>query len=80
MYYHYSYGNHILIDHGNGYFTLYAHLSKFASGLSVGSVVERGQQIGYIGMTGSATGPHLHYEIRTCKGFNCVTNPLNYYK
>ena len=80
MYYHYSYGNHILVDHGNGYFTLYAHLSKFAPGLSVGSVVERGQQIGYIGMTGSATGPHLHYEIRTCASFNCVTNPLDYYK
>ncbi len=80
MYYHYSYGNHILVDHGNGYYTLYAHLSKFAPGLSVGSVVERGQTIGYIGMTGSATGPHLHYEIRTCASFNCVTNPLNYYK
>ena len=80
MYYHYSYGNHILVDHGNGYFTLYAHLSKFAPGLSVGSVVERGQQIGSIGMTGSATGPHLHYEIRTCASFNCVTNPLDYYK
>lgn len=77
---HWSYGNHILIDHGNGYYTLYAHLSKFASGLGVGSVVERGQQIGSIGMTGSATGPHLHYEIRTCASYSCVTNPLNYYK
>lgn len=80
MYNHYSYGNHIIIDHGNGYYTLYGHMSKFASGLSVGSVVERGQQIGYVGMTGSATGPHLHYEIRTCASFNCVTNPLDYYK
>lgn len=78
--YQWSYGNHILIDHGNGYYTLYAHLSKFASGLGVGSVVERGQQIGSIGMTGSATGPHLHYEIRTCASYSCVTNPLNYYK
>lgn len=80
MNYQWSYGNHILIDHGNGYYTLYAHLSKFASGLGVGSIVERGQQIGYIGMTGSATGPHLHYEIRTCASYSCVTNPLNYYK
>lgn len=80
MNYQWSYGNHILIDHGNGYYTLYAHLSKFASGLGVGSVVERGQQIGSIGMTGSATGPHLHYEIRTCASYSCVTNPLNYYK
>lgn len=77
---HYSYGNYILVDHGNGYYTLYAHMSKFMAGLSVGSVVERGQQIGYIGMTGSATGPHLHYEIRTCEKYSCVTNPLNYYK
>ena len=80
MNYQWSYGNHIIIDHGNGYYTLYAHLSKFASGLGVGSVVERGQQIGSIGMTGSATGPHLHYEIRTCASYSCVTNPLNYYK
>ena len=80
MSYQWSYGNNILIDHGNGYYTLYAHMSKFMAGLSVGSVVERGQQIGYVGMTGSATGPHLHYEIRTCASYSCVTNPLNYYK
>lgn len=80
MKYHYSYGNYVLIDHGNGYYSQYAHLSRFVSGLGVGSVVERGQQVGYIGMTGSATGPHLHYEIRTCAGYNCSTNPLNYYK
>ena len=77
---HYSYGNYILIDHGNGYYSLYAHMSKFVSGLNVGSIVERGQQIGYVGMTGSATGPHLHYEIRTCEKFSCVTNPMDYYK
>lgn len=78
--YHYSYGNYILVDHGNGYYSLYAHMSKFVSGLSVGSVVERGQQIGYVGSTGDSTGPHLHYEIRTCEKFSCVTNPLDYYK
>jgi len=77
---HYSYGNYILVDHGNGYYTLYAHMSRFEPGLSVGSVVERGQTIGYVGMTGSATGPHLHYEIRNCAGYSCVTNPMDYYK
>ncbi len=77
---HWSYGNYILIDHGNGYYSLYAHMSKFAAGLNVGSIVERGQTIGYIGMTGTATGPHLHYEIRTCERYGCVTDPLNYYQ
>ena len=79
MSYHYSYGNHIIINHGNGYYSLYAHMSGFVSGLHVGSIVERGQQIGYVGTTGAATGPHLHYEIRTCEKYSCVTNPLNYY-
>ena len=78
--FHWSYGNYILIDHGNGYYSLYAHMSKFAAGLNVGSIVERGQQIGYIGMTGTATGPHLHYEIRNCERYGCVTNPLDYYQ
>lgn len=78
--YHWSYGNYILVDHGNGYYSLYAHMSKFAAGLNVGSIVERGQTIGYIGMTGTATGPHLHYEIRTCERYGCVTDPLNYYQ
>ena len=79
MSYAYNYGNHIFVDHGNGFYTVYAHMSGFVSGLHVGSVVERGQQIGYVGATGYATGPHLHYEIRTCEKFGCVTNPLNYY-
>ena len=79
MSYAYNYGNHIFVDHGNGYYTVYAHMSGFVSGLHVGSVVERGQQIGYVGATGYATGPHLHYEIRTCERFACVTNPLKYY-
>lgn len=75
----YNYGIHMIVDHGNGYYTLYAHMSGFASGLHVGSVVERGQQIGYVGATGYATGPHLHYEIRTCAKYACVTDPRKYY-
>ena len=75
----YSYGNHIIIDHNNGFYTLYAHMNGFSSGLSVGSVVSRGQLIGYVGMTGYATGPHLHFEIRVgCSRYSCVTNPWPY--
>lgn len=74
-----SYGYHIIINHNNGYYSVYAHMSGFAKGLKVGSVVERGQVIGYVGSSGWATGPHLHYEIRTCSKYSCVTNPLSYY-
>ena len=78
--YTYSYGNYIMINHNNGYYTLYAHMSGFANGLSVGSTVSRGQVIGYVGSSGWATGPHLHYEIRNCSRYACITNPLNYYR
>lgn len=74
-----SYGYHIMINHNNGYYSLYAHMSSFAKGLKVGSVVERGQVIGYVGSSGWSTGPHLHYEIRTCSKFSCVTNPMRFY-
>lgn len=75
----YSYGNHIIIDHNNGYYSLYAHMNGFAKNLSIGSVVSRGQIIGYVGMTGYATGPHLHFEIRVgCSRYSCITNPLPY--
>ena len=76
----YSYGKHIIINHNNGYYTVYAHLSGFNNNLSVGSTVSRGQVIGYVGSSGWATGPHLHYEIRTCEKYACITNPLNYYR
>ena len=59
-----GYGNTIIIQHGTRYSTLYAHLSKYRSGLKTGSKVKQGQTIGYIGSTGLATGPHLHYEFR----------------
>lgn len=73
-----SYGYHIIINHNNGYYSVYAHMSGFAGGLRVGSVVERGQLIGYVGSSGWATGPHLHFEIRTCEKYGCVVNPENY--
>jgi murein DD-endopeptidase MepM/ murein hydrolase activator NlpD len=57
-----GYGNVIEIDHGGGFVTVYGHLSRFAA-LKPGARVTRGQTIGYVGMTGLATGPHLHYEF-----------------
>jgi murein DD-endopeptidase MepM/ murein hydrolase activator NlpD len=59
-----GYGNTIIVQHGNRYSTLYGHLSRFKSGESTGSSIKQGQVIGYVGMTGLATGPHLHYEFR----------------
>jgi len=56
-----GYGREILIDHGNGFTTMYGHLSQIK--VVVGQEVKRGQIIGAIGMTGKATGPHLHYEV-----------------
>lgn len=58
-----DYGNCVIIDHGNGYQTLYAHLSSIS--VSAGSSVSSGQTVGAIGSTGLATGPHLHFEIRS---------------
>jgi murein DD-endopeptidase MepM/ murein hydrolase activator NlpD len=58
-----GYGNCAIIKH-NQYSTLYGHMLKFASGIKNGSYVQQGQVIGYVGMTGRATGPHLHYEFR----------------
>lgn len=76
----YDYGNYIMINHNNGYYSLYAHMSGFNKDISVGSTVSRGQIIGYIGSTGWSTGPHLHFEIRNCPRHACTTNPLNYYR
>jgi murein DD-endopeptidase MepM/ murein hydrolase activator NlpD len=58
-----SYGNYIRIRHNGDYQTAYAHMSRFAKGLVKGEKVKQGQVIGYVGATGRATGPHLHYEI-----------------
>ncbi len=58
-----GYGNVIILKHKNGIKTVYGHLSRFAKGLRVGQKVEQGEIIGYVGMSGLATGPHLHYEF-----------------
>jgi len=58
-----GYGNVIVLKHNNGVSTVYGHLSRFAAGLKRGEKVAQGEIIGYVGMTGVATGPHLHYEF-----------------
>ncbi len=68
-----DYGWYVVIDHGNGLKSLYAHLSAF--NVNLGDAVKRGQQVGAVGTTGRATGPHLHFEVR----YNDrLVNPLNY--
>ncbi|MDI5886453.1 MULTISPECIES: M23 family metallopeptidase [Flavobacterium] len=69
-----GFGNHIVIRHGFGYETLYAHLSKYKA--RAGQRVKRGDIIGYVGSTGRSEGPHLHYEVHKDKK---VVNPLNFY-
>lgn len=69
-----GYGNHIIIDHGYGYQTLYAHMSSFK--VRQGQSITRGQVIGFVGNTGTSVAPHLHYEV--LKNDNKV-NPINYY-
>lgn len=69
-----GYGKRILIDHGFGYKTLYAHLHNVD--VSVGQTVKRGEKIGEVGNTGRSTAPHLHYEVRKNNKFE---NPVNYY-
>jgi len=59
-----GYGNVVEIDHSRGIVTVYGHLSRFAKGLRTGQHVTQGSVIAYVGMTGLATGPHLHYEFR----------------
>jgi len=71
----YGYGCHVIINHGNGFQTLYAHLSSFSVG--AGQVVSQGQMIGTMGSTGMSTGTHLHFEIRSG---GVLLNPLGYLK
>jgi murein DD-endopeptidase MepM/ murein hydrolase activator NlpD len=72
-----GYGNTVIIDHGKGVTTLYAHMSRFNKSSRSGRGVKQGQVIGYVGSTGASTGPHLHYEYRI-KGThkNPATIPL----
>ena len=60
-----GYGNAIILTHGANVSTLYGHMSRFARNIHVGTRVQQGEVIGYVGMTGLATGPHLHYEYLT---------------
>lgn len=69
-----GYGNHVVINHGYGYKTLYGHMSKIA--VQPGQQVKRGQLIGFVGSTGLSTAPHVHYEV--VKGGEKM-NPINYY-
>lgn len=70
-----GYGNTVVLKHGSQYSTLYAHMSGFKKGLKNGSMVQQGEVIGYVGATGLATGPHLHYEFRVNGAHR---NPLTY--
>jgi murein DD-endopeptidase MepM/ murein hydrolase activator NlpD len=69
-----GYGNHIIINHGFGYQTLYGHMSVI--NVRIGQEVKRGDVIGYVGNTGKSTGPHLHYEV--IKNDEKI-NPVNFY-
>ena len=68
-----TYGNLIKLSHGNGYETYYAHCSKLY--VTIGDTVKKGDVIGLVGMTGRATGPHLHFEVRY---YGAAQNPLDY--
>ncbi len=59
-----GYGRVVIVQHGQNYTTLYAHLSRYKKGQRLGSRIKQGQVIGYVGKSGLATGPHLHYEFR----------------
>lgn len=69
-----GYGNHVVINHGFGYQTLYGHMSRMSA--TPGKKVKRGDLIGYVGSTGLSTGPHVHYEV--IKNGEKV-NPINFY-
>jgi murein DD-endopeptidase MepM/ murein hydrolase activator NlpD len=69
-----GYGNHVIVDHGFGYQTLYAHISRFK--VRKGEKVKRGDVIGYVGSTGTSTAPHLHYEV--IKNGEKI-NPMNFF-
>lgn len=71
-----AYGNAIVIKHGNGTYSQYAHLSRID--VKVGQVVTTGQHIALSGSTGNSTGPHLHFEIRTTPNYGSAINPVTF--
>ncbi|MFE5791471.1 peptidoglycan DD-metalloendopeptidase family protein [Streptomyces sp. NPDC056503] len=71
-----AYGNEVVIQHADGNYSQYAHLSSLA--VSAGQSVSGGQQIGLSGSTGNSTGPHLHFEIRTSPSYGSDVDPLAY--
>ncbi|MDX2593359.1 MULTISPECIES: M23 family metallopeptidase [Streptomyces] len=73
-----AYGNAIVIKHGNGTYSQYAHLSRID--VKVGQVVKTGQHIALSGSTGNSTGPHLHFEIRTTPNYGSAINPVVFLK
>lgn len=75
QYLKYGYGQHVIINHGDGFQTLYGHMSAIY--VNVGDAVSRGQVIGKMGNTGRSTGPHLHFEVRKS---GVIVNPLGFLK
>ncbi|MGK5529906.1 M23 family metallopeptidase [Streptomyces sp. URMC 129] len=71
-----AYGNEVVIKHADGHYSQYAHLSSFS--VTVGQTVGTGEQIGTVGATGNATGPHLHFEVRTGPEYGSDIDPLAY--
>ncbi|MFE0509337.1 M23 family metallopeptidase [Streptomyces sp. NPDC058964] len=69
-----AYGNAVVIKHGDGTYSQYAHLSRID--VKVGQVVKTGQHIALSGSTGNSTGPHLHFEIRTTPNYGSAVNPV----
>jgi murein DD-endopeptidase MepM/ murein hydrolase activator NlpD len=69
-----AYGNAVVIKHGNGTFSQYAHLSKVS--VKAGQVVTTGQRIAFSGNTGNSSGPHLHFEIRTTASYGTAVDPV----
>ena len=72
-------GNCVVIRHNSTYQTIYAHMSKFASGIRSGVRVKQGQTIGFVGSTGKSTGPHLHYEV-IINGKKLILKHWNYHQ
>ncbi|MFF7314770.1 peptidoglycan DD-metalloendopeptidase family protein [Streptomyces sp. NPDC008137] len=71
-----AYGNAVVIKHGNGTYSQYAHLSKVT--VNVGQIVKTGQEIAKSGNTGNSSGPHLHFEIRTTANYGSAVDPVKF--